>query len=224
MDRPGGDFDFFKKPEEIHWRKHIWQELNPGAPIPSTLSGVCCAQFALSRDRIRQVPLERLIHYRRWLLNTEMDDQYSGRIFEYLWHYIFTGKEVYCPAQNSCYCDGYGVCFGGKKNYDDYSEKEAQRAKDGAALEEYNRQVEEANENGETKIWSPREQWKMEELNEAIIEADVWLETTREDAFKRGQDPQARAAETENLDSSEIWKFAPKPDEYEEAGLNVGVI
>ncbi|CAI6335200.1 unnamed protein product [Periconia digitata] len=94
LNRPGGDFDFVRKPEEIYWRRHIWEELHPGAPIPQSLSGVCCAQFALSRDRVRQVPIERLRHYRRWLLNTSASDYYSGRIFEYLWHYIFTGHEV----------------------------------------------------------------------------------------------------------------------------------
>ena len=52
MDRPGGDFDFFHKPEEIYWRRNIWEEIHPGAPIPPSISGICCAQFAVSRQRI----------------------------------------------------------------------------------------------------------------------------------------------------------------------------
>ncbi|KAF2640228.1 hypothetical protein P280DRAFT_490571 [Massarina eburnea CBS 473.64] len=224
MDRPGGDFDFFRKPEEIHWRRHIWEEIHPGAPIPFSLSGVCCAQFALSRDRIQQVPIERLRHYRQWLIKTKMDDQYSGRVFEYIWHYIFTGHEVYCPAQNTCYCDGYGVCFGGRQNYEDYWEKSSQRDKDWDALEGFNRQVDEAKKKGSTKVWSQKEEWKMEELRDSIIAADEWLGRTRDEAFMRGESAELRAAETENHDSSKIWKYAPKPEDYEAVGLNVGVV
>ncbi|KAF2012281.1 hypothetical protein BU24DRAFT_426143 [Aaosphaeria arxii CBS 175.79] len=210
MDRPGGDFDFFKKPEEIHWRRHIWEELHPGAPIPPSLSGVCCAQFAVTGDRIRQIPLERFIHYRKWLLTTTMDDQFSGRIFEYIWHYIFTGHEVYCPAQNTCYCDGYGICFGGRQNYTDYNDKQDERNKLFEELDVYQKKEAEAEKEGRKVEWDDRQKKRIEELRGLVHKMDPELERLRNEALERGKDAKARQEETENWSSEKIWEYMPK--------------
>ncbi|KAF1931757.1 uncharacterized protein M421DRAFT_417514 [Didymella exigua CBS 183.55] len=212
MDRPGGDFDFFHKPEEIYWRKSIWEEIHPGAPIPPSLSGICCAQFAVSRDRIRQVPVERFIHYRKWLLTTGMDDQFSGRIFEYIWHYIFTGHEVYCPAMNTCYCDGYGICFGGRQKFDDYIKKQDDRNDKWTKLDEFNRRADKAKEEGKDPEFTAEEKLTKDTLRKTVNEMDVELNKLREDARKRGEDPKLRAEETETYDSSHIWDYAPHGD------------
>ena len=212
MDRPGGDFDFFHKPEEIYWRKSIWEEIHPGAPIPPSISGICCAQFAVSRDRIRQVPLERFIHYRKWLLTTGMDDQFSGRIFEYIWHYIFTGHEVYCPAMNTCYCDGYGICFGGRQKFDDYIKKQDDRNAKWTQLDEFNKRADKAKEEGKEPDFTAEEKLTMDTLRKTINEMDSELDKLREDARKRGEDPKLRAEETETYDSSHIWDYAPHGD------------
>jgi hypothetical protein len=210
LDRPGVDFDFFKKPEEIHWRKHIWEEIHPGAPLPPSISGICCAQFALSAERIRQIPVERFIHYRKWLLETTMDDQFSGRIFEYIWHYIFTGHEVYCPAMNTCYCDGYGFCFGGRQKFDDYFTKQDARNKQFEELQGYNDREKKAKEEGKTIEFTATEKARMDELTREINQKDRELTIARDGAMERGKDPKLRAEETENYDSSHIWEYAPK--------------
>lgn len=212
MDRPGGDFDFFHKPEEIYWRKSIWEEIHPGAPIPPSISGICCAQFAVSRDRIRQVPLERFQHYRKWLLTTGMDDQFSGRIFEYIWHYIFTGHEVYCPAMNTCYCDGYGICFGGRQKFDDYIKKQDDRNAKWNELDEFNKRADKAKEEGKEPDFTAAEKTTMDTLRRTIGDMDVELDHLREEARKRGDDPKLRAEETETYDSSHIWDYAPHGD------------
>ncbi|KAF2877851.1 hypothetical protein BDV95DRAFT_532811 [Massariosphaeria phaeospora] len=212
MDRPGGDFDFFHKPEEIYWRRQVWEEIHPGAPIPPTISGICCAQFAVSRDRIRDVPLARYQHYRKWLLNTAIDDQFSGRIFEYIWHYIFTGHEVYCPAMNSCYCDGYGFCFGGRANFEEYFAKQDERNKLFVELEVFNKKKEDADKEMKPLEWNETQKARIEELKSIINVMDRWLNTKRVEATKRGEDPKNRAEEMENYDSSRIWDYAPKND------------
>lgn len=212
MDRPGGDFDFFHKPEEIYWRRHIWEEIHPGAPIPPSISGICCAQFAVSRDRIRQVPLERFIHYRRWLLETTMDDQFSGRIFEYIWHYIFTGHEVYCPAMNTCYCDGYGFCFGGRQKFADYFEKQDSRNQQYEELKVYNEKEQKAKDEGRKVEWNETQKARIEFLQSEIGRKDKEMEAERNEAMERGKDPKLRAEETENYDSTHIWDYAPKGD------------
>ncbi|KAF2477900.1 uncharacterized protein BDR25DRAFT_275425 [Lindgomyces ingoldianus] len=212
MDRPGGDFDFFKKPEEIYWRRNIWEEIHPGAPIPASISGICCAQFAVSRERIQQVPLARFQHYRRWLIETTMDDQFSGRIFEYIWHYIFTGHEVYCPAMNTCYCDGYGICFGGRDNFTKYFNKMDERNKLFEELDSYEKKKEQAKEEGKTYQPSEKDIARMAELQIQVEKMDREMEVTRNEAFERGKDPKQRLEETESWDSSHIWDYAPKGD------------
>jgi hypothetical protein len=210
MDRPGGDFDFYHKPEEIYWRRHIWEEIHPGAPIPPSISGVCCAQFAVSRQRIREVPIERFKHYRTWLLNTGMEDQFSGRVFEYIWHYIFTGHEVLCPAQNTCYCDGYGICFGGQDKYADYFKKQDARNQKFDELDKYNKREEEAKKDGKDPEFSEDEKKTIEELRGKVSEMDREMDGLREAAKKRGDDEKARREETESWDSTHIWDYAPK--------------
>ncbi len=209
MDRPGGDFDFFHKPEEIYWRRNVWEELHPGAPIPPSISGICCAQFAVSRQRIREVPLERFIHYRKWLLTTGIDDQFSGRIFEYIWHYIFTGHEVYCPAQNTCYCDGYGICFGGQQKYLDYFEMQDKRNKKWDKLDAFNKREEEAKKEGKDPGFNLTEIETRNKLIQIVSNYDQKMTVLMEEAMKRGEDQKNRKAETEDWDSTHIWDYAP---------------
>jgi hypothetical protein len=212
MDRPGGDFDFFHKPEEIYWRRNIWEEIHPGAPIPPSISGICCAQFAVSRQRIREVPIQRFKHYRQWLLTTGMDDQFSGRVFEYIWHYIFTGHEILCPAMNTCYCDGYGYCFGGAKKFAEYFEKQTKRNELWVVLDEFNKRDDEAKKEGKDPGFTEEEKKKRGELNSEILGLDGEMNALRDNAIKRGEDPKLRLEETESWDSSHIWDYAPHND------------
>ncbi|KAH3919837.1 hypothetical protein HBI56_031690 [Parastagonospora nodorum] len=212
LDRPGIDFDFYHKPEEIYWRREIWEEIHPGAPIPPSISGTCCAQFAVSRQRIREVPIERFKHYRKWLLTTGMDDQFSGRVFEYIWHYIFTGHEVLCPAMNTCYCDGYGYCFGGQKKFAEYFEMQDKRNALAAKLEPWKQKEEEAKMAGKSPEYTQEERNEFTEINYQVVKLDRQLDELREEAKKRGDDPAKRKEETESYDSSHIWDYAPKHD------------
>lgn len=88
-----------------------WGQLFPGSPVPSVLSQPCCAQFAVSADHIRKIPQQRYLEFRHWLLATELDDRLSGRVWEYIWHWLFTGQAEFCPVETTCYCEGYGICF-----------------------------------------------------------------------------------------------------------------
>ncbi len=89
----------------------LWQRLFPGQTEPEILSQPCCSQFAASRDAIQAVGLEQWIRIRDWLADAGVGDGYTGRIMEYLWHYIFLQREELCPSMKECYCEGYGVCF-----------------------------------------------------------------------------------------------------------------
>jgi hypothetical protein len=88
----------------------VFQELFPGEPLPSTVGVACCAQFAVTRDRIRARPVTDYQHYRQWLLDTSLEDYVSGRVLEYSWHIIFGKPAVYCPNAKECYCNTFGLC------------------------------------------------------------------------------------------------------------------
>jgi predicted Fe-S protein YdhL (DUF1289 family) len=141
-----------------------------------------------------------------------MDDQFSGRIFEYIWHYIFTGHEVYCPAMNTCYCDGYGYCFGGAKKFEEYFAKMDDRNARNELLKEFTDKEDKAKEEGKTVTWTEKERNRMEELNKEILKMDQEMEKLRNEAKERGKDLKARLEETESWDSSHIWDYAPKSD------------
>lgn len=96
---------------------NAWAELFPHDPIPTVLAQPCCAQFAVSAQRIRELPKQRYVQLRDWLLRTELSDYLSGRVFEYVWQYIFTLSPFHCPSMSSCYCDGYGLCFNSTASY-----------------------------------------------------------------------------------------------------------
>ena len=97
-----------------------WAELFPLDALPSFLAQTCCAQFALSKERIHSIPLSRFIYHRDWILTTPLSDYISGRIWEYSWQFLFTGNTSYCPIEHHCYCETYSICFDGEGPYEDF--------------------------------------------------------------------------------------------------------
>ncbi|KAI1925482.1 hypothetical protein LOY86_001379 [Ophidiomyces ophidiicola] len=68
--------------------------------VPKRIGSVCCAQFALSRDRIRLRPRDDYIRMREWALTADFDSQTIGWVFEMIWHIIFKEDAVLCPSRN----------------------------------------------------------------------------------------------------------------------------
>ena len=56
---------------------------------PKLVGAACCAQFAVSRDRVLARPLGDYERFREWVVETEKSDAKSGRVLEFLWHVIF---------------------------------------------------------------------------------------------------------------------------------------
>jgi hypothetical protein len=60
--------------------------LFPGKAVPEAVGVSCCAQFAVTGDKVRQRPKSDYEVYRRWLMETDLPDDISGRVMEYSWH------------------------------------------------------------------------------------------------------------------------------------------
>lgn len=173
------------KPEENIIRK-VWAELHPLAPVPETLSAPCCGQFAVSREAIRSWPLARYLQWRRWLLTTDLSDIVSGRIWEYTWHYVFSGKPDLCPDAHMCYCDGYGVCMESKAALNAWLELDEKRK----GLEDELRDWEKEHQTSESE--QDRNLTRNRNYQQEIDEVKAELERLKQEALARGDDPVKR--------------------------------
>ena len=71
-----------------------WQAFFPNTSMPETIASQCCAQFIVTRQAIQRHTKGDYIRMRQWLLETDLEDDISGRVLEKLWAYIMTGREV----------------------------------------------------------------------------------------------------------------------------------
>lgn len=186
-----------KQEEEVLSR--CWRELFPSDPIPPFLSQPCCAQFALSKERILSIPKSRYIFYRDWTLTTPLSDYISGRIWEYLWQYIFSGEYANCPLEHVCYCDGFGICFGGEIQYQAFVELKMEMEKLEMKLDDLNRG---ANREKQSirHYWHGTRITSFSDIQPAYLSDQVQamkkeLQSRKMDALERGEHAQSRAEE-----------------------------
>ncbi|EXJ54232.1 hypothetical protein A1O7_09569 [Cladophialophora yegresii CBS 114405] len=186
VNRPEREWDMVKKKEEQYLTSEVWRQLHESDPIPEALSQPCCAQFAVSGERIRTRPLTDYLRYRQWLLDTDMADEFSGRMLEYNWQYIFTGEPEFCPPQHECYCDGYGICFGGTTddNLQDWLHLLRQRE----LLDEQLRDLRREDP-------GTRDQHRIAAAESEKSELVLKLDMLKAEAYRRGEDPKNRALE-----------------------------
>ncbi|KAH6681975.1 hypothetical protein B0J14DRAFT_469329 [Halenospora varia] len=174
-----------------------WSELFPLDPIPNVLAQPCCAQFAISKERIRSMPITRYTFYRDWLLRTTLSDYISGRVWEYVWQFLFTGNHVVCPKEHICYCDGFGVCFGGEEEYDAFYKRYTEREKLEEQLRKWHELDQKFHEHPEefgTEL-EPPEPGKDLELEGRIKGIRAWCEHTLQKAKEHGDVAMNRAKE-----------------------------
>lgn len=176
-----------------------WRELFPLDPLPRVLAQACCAQFALSKERILSIPLSRFMFYRNWILTTPLSDYISGRIWEYSWQYLFTGRHANCPAEHKCYCDGFGICFGGEAQYNTFLQFRNQMETLEAELDILKAQeksgkkaIKQGTMNNSGSLPFPV---RYSHLDGQIQAMRKELRSRRMDALERGQDAKQRAEE-----------------------------
>lgn len=182
------DFDA-TQPEELliadAWRQHLF----PSAPLPPVLSQPCCSQFALSAAAARAVPRATYRRHRDWLLATPLPDELAGRIFEYVWQYLWLGAHEHCPAEHACYCDAYGICFGGPEPYADWFAMQHELA---GLVQAHDRLAEQHDADPDAGwLTSP----DALHIHDAIGALSADMRRQRDDAFLRGNEPESRALE-----------------------------
>lgn len=193
---PGETVKNAEKEEEV-FLAESWSELFPLDKVPSVLAQPCCAQFALSRERIQAKPHAQYVLYREWLFSTKQPDYISGRIWEYIWQFVFTGETVVCPKEHVCFCDQYGTCFGGEDQYQEFAllRRELEdRERELEELEEASKHLESAQlrDEEDKKLGNKK---RKEELKKEIEKSRPRMEELIRAAEDRGRDPKLRAGE-----------------------------
>lgn len=88
----------------------VFRHLFPGQPVPDIVGAHCSSQFAVSRERVRARPKSEYEWIQYWLVDTDLPDQISGRVIEYMWHVIFGMPAVDCQDAGECFCQTFGLC------------------------------------------------------------------------------------------------------------------
>lgn len=199
--------DPMKQEEEL--LAESWAQLFPLDPVPNVLAQPCCAQFAVSRERIRATPKERYKELRKWVIQTPLSDYLSGRVFEYIWQFIFTASPIHCPSMSACYCDGYGLCFGSAVAFDHWFELRFEHNEYVEELRQWREQADMIEaaiaDNGghvpEEALLSVPVVGRDKKLERWIEESGEEMEELKRLAFERGQNAKQRA-----LESGREWK------------------
>lgn len=91
----------------VAWKEFLGHWLGE---MPDRIQGPCCAEFIVSRERVRSRPLEFYIEAKKWLTSTDtLTPLQLSYVFEYSWHYIFTGQPIVVQPQHQCLCELYGL-------------------------------------------------------------------------------------------------------------------
>ncbi|GLI79833.1 hypothetical protein PoHVEF18_008174 [Penicillium ochrochloron] len=73
-----------------------FMELFPNETLPEVIGTACCSQFAVSKEKVRERGVEHYERARRFLIETSLGSEISGRIFEYAWHSKIVPIFVWC--------------------------------------------------------------------------------------------------------------------------------
>ena len=109
------------KDHRTHEGKPYWESVEPelqnaftnlwdnwfGGPRPEYLMSACCAQFVVTGETVRGRSRDEYVKFRQYLIDTELDDYFSGRVFERSWHVVFGKKPVDCEEKEECRCQVY---------------------------------------------------------------------------------------------------------------------
>ncbi|KAL3476471.1 hypothetical protein BJX99DRAFT_246825 [Aspergillus californicus] len=87
----------------------VWRDFFNNTEVPDIIAAPCCSQFAVSRDQVHRRPKSDYVWYHRWLMETDLPDDVSRKVMEYMWHVIFGQGPIYCPAIEQCFYDLYGL-------------------------------------------------------------------------------------------------------------------
>jgi hypothetical protein len=86
--------------DQFNWVLANWNIFEKHLDIPKFLHFYSCAQFMVKKSLIIQNDIGFYLDMYNYLQETSLPNDISGRIFEYMWHYIFTKNVVETKQDN----------------------------------------------------------------------------------------------------------------------------
>lgn len=82
------------EPDGINWVRDNWYIFQPFLEKPDQLKFYSGAQFVIHKDLILQYEKAYYSYLYDWIEKTYLPDYITSRIFEYMWHYLFTKNPI----------------------------------------------------------------------------------------------------------------------------------
>lgn len=81
--------------------KQNWNSIfSKNIELPHTFHHYSCAQFQVNKDNILKNGLTFYKNAYNWIMSTPLPCSISGRVFEHIWHFIFTGSNIETVIDN----------------------------------------------------------------------------------------------------------------------------
>lgn len=187
--------DHLHKIKEEPFMAEAFRDLfGPDIPVPASMAGPCCSQFALTKATIHRRPRDEYKRYMDWMVSksAQWGDYITGRVWEHLFPYLFLGgRAIDCPDESASLCRMYHICFApGDSALDGYREHWAEK----------DRLVEQlaTTEAFVDHVWRDPDEvaWRRAKIAQLRRSMDLMLL----EALDRGRDPLRRAQLTGGLD------------------------
>ncbi|EFE34366.1 uncharacterized protein ARB_06766 [Trichophyton benhamiae CBS 112371] len=89
------EIDIREQNERAHLPEIYMELFNVSrSEVPEHIGGVCCAQFAVTRERVQKRPREDYVRMREWALDARYTSFGVGWVFEQIWHIIFMEEAI----------------------------------------------------------------------------------------------------------------------------------
>jgi hypothetical protein len=120
-----------------------------------------------------------------------LEDKLSGRVWQYVWQYIWAGVAEFCPKEHTCYCDGYGICFGSEEQFTQFFDKRQ-------TVRDLQKEMEEilGVEDWVESTFDKDKDDKLRTIKKKIQEIEEEMDGLKKEAIERGKDLKSRALES----------------------------
>jgi len=88
------------EPMGLKWVQDCWYLFEKHLPAVDNLTFFSGAQFVIKKELILQYDKTYYQYLYNWIKETDISNYITSRVFEYMWHYIFTKKNIETYHEN----------------------------------------------------------------------------------------------------------------------------
>ncbi|KAF2758539.1 hypothetical protein EJ05DRAFT_510453 [Pseudovirgaria hyperparasitica] len=96
----------------------VWKDFFGAQQPPKRLAEPAYGQYALSRERIQAIPKSQYEYLLKRLAASAFSEEELDNFWSHAWHYLWSGEETRCAAEDVCFCETYSICFKDTTEYE----------------------------------------------------------------------------------------------------------